>query len=717
MKYHCLSFQVEEGIALLGFGPPPDSATSFSNSPSLPVLNEQVLSELEEVLGEVKKKQGKEIKGLLFFTHHKKAFLAGADVKLIASLKTESQATQGAEWGQKIFNMIEDFSIPTLACVHGFCLGGGCELVLACDKVMISRDPSTALGLPEVKLGLIPGFGGTYRMPRRVGLSNALSLILTGKQVGWKKALKMGLVDGVFPVESLIPMGKKALLRGFSPPSSRERVEKLAKDNFILRKVVFSKARENVLKKTKGHYEAPLKILGVMESGQGQKRNSYLSMEATAFGELCMGVQSQNLQYVFSLMDGAKKYREARGGDSGNVQKVSQGAVLGAGNMGGGLAWLFAKNAQRPIVKDVSLQSLEQGLQQSSQNFRSELKRKKITPSQFERFQRSITPTLHYTNMASVDLLIEAVTENLELKKKVFQEVEKHLREDCLITSNTSSLRVTEMAQALVRPERFAGLHFFNPVHRMPLVEIVTHSKVAQETIESLYHWVLQVKKVPLVVRDGPGFLVNRILMPYMNIALDLLTKGVPHGDIESACLNFGMPMGPFRLLDEVGIDVGIKVLKEIHQALGDRMCSHSLIEDIVKAGFLGRKNDKGFYLYKEGRKKEWNQHINKFFPHKSTFMGEKLIQQRIFFPMVNEAAHILDEKIVISPKDVDLGVIFGIGFPPFRGGILRYADREGLDQIVQLMKEFSREAGPHYYTPAPYLERLVHEKRCFHSL
>ena len=704
MSYQSISFEIQDDLAFVG----------FAHDHSMPLLNERTLKELERALQEVTS-QKKQLRGLIFFSHHERAFLAGADIKLIAAMKTESQAVQGAEWGQKLFNGIEDLNIPTVACVHGICLGGGCELVLSCDHIYASDAPHTQIGLPEVQLGLIPAFGGTYRMPKRVELPQALELILSGKKVTSKKAKSMGLVDEVYPKERLLEMAKKMILQRPRKKSLKERLYKSVLQNFITRKIIFTKARENVLKKTKGFYQAPLKILDVMEEGYGKARTPYLNMESQAFGELCMGTQGQNLLHIFFLMDEAKKYPVSQGNPAVTTHEITQGAVLGAGSMGGGIAWLLAKNGQAPIMKDVSVEALNLGLKQSGQNFRQAVKRKKISFVQYQKWQRSITPTLHYEGFSSVGLVIEAVPENMQLKKKILKEVEQHLGQDCLITSNTSSLSIQEMAQALDRPERFAGLHFFNPVHRMPLVEIITHDQVAPETTRALYQWVLAVKKTPLIVKDGPGFLVNRILMPYMNEAMHLLGEGVKLADIEKACLNFGMPMGPFRLMDEVGLDVAVKVGEVIYKALGNRMTPSSRLKEMVNEGLLGRKGHKGFYLYgPQGKQEELNLQGEP--SRRPMAMEETTIQMRIFLPMINEASYILGENIVATPEEVDRGLIFGIGFPPFRGGLLRYADYEGLDRIVSSIKDFAKDIDPKRYEVSPYLQTLVDEKRQFYS-
>jgi 3-hydroxyacyl-CoA dehydrogenase / enoyl-CoA hydratase / 3-hydroxybutyryl-CoA epimerase len=701
-----ISFEIKDQVAYLGFG--------FQCEKSMTVLDEESLKELDTLVdhcGSLKK----ELKAVVFFSHKEACFLAGADINLINSMKTESEASSGAEHGQNLYNKIDDLAMTTIACIHGVCLGGGMELSLSCDVILASDDKKTQMGLPEVKLGLLPGFGGTYRMPRRVGLPTALDLILTGKSVDGRKAKKIGLVDEVYPKENLLAQSLHFIGQRKKKVSFRDSIEQLATDNFLSKKIIFQKARENVLKETKGFYQAPLKILDVMEAGMMKGRSSYLTIESQAFGELCVSEQSQNLQHLFFLMEGSKKYPGPQ--SSGKLPSLKRGAVLGAGTMGGGIAWLMANSGMFPLMKDIAKPGLELGLKQASENFRGALKRRKLTQDDFERKMRSIHPTLSYDGFKKTDLVIEAIVENMDIKKKSFTELEKHVSKECIITSNTSSLSIQDMSGALEYPERFAGLHFFNPVHRMPLVEIITHDKVSPETLEALYKWVLKVKKTPVIVKDGPGFLVNRILMPYLNEAGFLLEEGLSLKDLDEACLNFGMPMGPGRLLDEVGIDVAVKVAKILHDGLGDRAGSSSLSSKMVENGFLGRKNQKGFYLYDEaGKVTGENTEMNSILPQSKKRMSETEIQMRVFLPMINEASTVLADGIVTEPAMVDLGLIFGIGFPPFRGGLLRYADGEGLGRIVDALENFAAKISTDRYTPSDYLKNLVEQKRKFYE-
>ena len=706
MQTKRISFEIKNQLAYVGFG--------LSSEKSMTTLDLDTMTELKMIVDELHNKSS-EIKGAIFFTHKDNCFIAGADINLIASLKSESDAADKAEQGQNLYNRIEDLPFPTIACVHGVCLGGGLEFSLACNKIIASNSNKTQLGLPEVKLGILPGFGGTYRLPRKIGLPNALDCILTGKSLRPDKAKKLGLVEEVYPPENLVAMAQKHLFSGAKKQDLKETLKEVATENFITKKIIFQKAREGVLKKTNGFYQAPLKILDVMDSGMLKGRTSYLASEAQAFGELAMSEQSKNLQHIFFMSEGSKKYSGPK--STKPVPVLERGAALGAGTMGGGIAWLMADAGMYPIMKDLSVDALNLGLKQSSQNFSGALKRKKITVDEFERKQRSITAQLDYSGFKKVDLLVEAVVENMDIKKKVFAEVEKQVGRDCILTSNTSSLSVQEMSTALEFPERFAGLHFFNPVHLMPLVEIILHDKVAPETVEALYKWVLRVKKTPVIVKDGPGFLVNRILMPYLNEAGFLLEEGVSVKDLDQAALNFGMPMGPCRLLDEVGLDVGVKVAKVMHDGLGERAKSSKMSSKMVEKGYLGKKTSKGFYLYDEkGKHTELNLEVELILPDQKKKMSEAEIQKRLFLPMINEAAEILKDGIVSRASDVDLGLIFGIGFPPFRGGLLRYADGEGLEKILTALNEFKETVDKDRYNPSSYLVDLVNTKTLFYE-
>ncbi|MFP5385785.1 MAG: 3-hydroxyacyl-CoA dehydrogenase NAD-binding domain-containing protein [Bacteriovoracia bacterium] len=708
MNYQNLTVETKDDLLWVGFGK--------YEKKSMTTFTRETLEELKTVVLEaVELDKRNAVKGIVFFSHKPGVFLAGVDISVINSLKTESEALRALDEAHSIFNALDDVKMPTVALVDGICLGGGLELALTCKKIFISDNPKTSLGLPEVMLGVLPGFGGTYRLPRKVGLTTAMDMILTGRQIKGKNALRIGLADAMLPTERMQELAKTYLLekKTGKKRSMKEEVQSAAIDNFLTRKIIFQKAREKVLETSKGFYPAPLKILEVLESGSGKSRGDYLAIEAQAFAELSQSVQSKNLQHIFFLTDASKKLD-----NKDQLPSVRRGAVLGAGVMGGGIAWLFAENNQSPLMKDLTPEALELGLKQASQNFSAKVKRRRMTQDEFQRKMRSIEPTLNFEGFRAVDLVVEAVVENMDIKKKVFAEIEGYVRPDCLLTSNTSSLSVEEMSKALKNPERFAGLHFFNPVNKMPLVEIITHERASKETIDTLVKWVLDVKKTPIVVKDGPGFLVNRILAPYLNEAAYLLEEGVTVEALDEAALNFGMPMGPCRLMDEIGLDVCVKVGKIMHDGLGERANPSSLSTKLYDAKLLGKKNGKGFYLYDDkGKVFGKNPEISKLLPSKKNRKDEMEIQMRLFLPMVNEAAYIFADKIVDKASTVDIGMIYGTGFPPFRGGLCKWADQEGLDQIAERLNNFAKDVSAERYQMAPFLAMMINDKKKFYDL
>lgn len=610
MNYSTITLELRDELYYLGFG-------KFETK-SLTVISKTTLEELDHALDAVK--DDKTAMGLIIFSHKKDCFLAGMDVEIIQSLSSELEATQGCELGQNLFNKIEDLRIPSMALVDGICLGGGLEMSLACTKIMCSDNPKTAVGLPEVMLGVLPGFGGTYRLPKKMGLTGSLDLLLTGKQVKAKKALKLGIADYVVPKERMLDLAKEYLFKKDSDDKSfNETLTEMASENFLARGVIFRKARQKVLEMTKGFYPAPLRILEHLEVSFGKNRSTYLANEAKGFGELSQTSQSKALQHVFFLQDTAKKLE-----NRDKIASVKRGAVLGGGTMGGGIAWLMASNKQAPILKDITKEGLELGLKQSATIFSKAMQRKKMTEDEFERTQRSIKPTLSFDGFRKIDLVIEAVVENMDIKKKVFTELEDKVSPETLLTSNTSSLSVTEMAKALKDSSRFAGLHFFNPVNKMPLVEIVRHPGVSEETIDQLYKWTLDVKKTPVVVNDCPGFLVNRILAPFLNEAAYLLEEGVSIESIDKAALNFGMPMGACRLMDEIGLDVCAHVGEVMEEGLGARAKANKLSHQAVEKGLLGKKSSKGFYNYDASGKQEGiNSEMQEMLPSKNKNLDE----------------------------------------------------------------------------------------------
>ncbi len=707
MEYKQITFEVINQIARIGFG-------KYSIKP-MTTLELDTMEELETALEEIVIKQNKDIMGLIFFSHKKNVFLAGMNVSVIRDLKTVDDGIKGAQHGQKIYNQIEDLLIPSVACVDGVCFGGGFELSLACKTIVVSDSPYTVLGAPEVTLGLLPGFGGSYRLPRRLGLPDALDLILSGRSVKGSEAKKMGLVDQVYPKEKLLEMAISNHMAAYKEEVGQEdSIHCGETDSSPDKKSIFKRARESVLKETKGQYEAPLRILDLWESSLNDSRPAYLKKEAQLLGELAVSEQSRHLQNIYFLHAHSQQYR-GPGGDKGKLI-LKRGAVVGAGTMGGGIVWLMAGQNMAPILKDINAAGLESGLKQAEMFFAEALKRKKTSKDKAKREQASIKAQLDYHGFKNIDLVAEAVHEDMETKKGIFSEIEKEVNDNCLITSNTLSLSVNELASALVKPERFAGLHFFNPLNRVPLVEIITHDQIAAVTISALYEWAVRAKKIPVVVKDGPGFLINRILAPFLNEALYLLEEGVPLDALEQACINFGLTRGPCYLLDEMGTDVAYKIVNKLNDVTEGRYKPAAIYEKFADLNCYGKKSKKGFFHYDEqGRKTGPNKDILNLLPVRKINMGEKDIQKRVVLPMINEAARLLQNQVAGTVEEIDLGLVFGAGFPRFRGGLLKYADSLGVDTVLKGLDQYAEDIDRKRFEACSFMREMVKMKETFY--
>ncbi|MBF0300680.1 MAG: enoyl-CoA hydratase/isomerase family protein [Oligoflexia bacterium] len=747
MGWANITFEIQDQVAYIGFGK--------NEEKSVTVLNKETLEELNAVIDELTNNENhRDLSGVIFFSHKKDCFLVGVDINLISNLKSAEEASTGAALGQEIYNKIEDLNINTLALVDGVCMGGGLELALSCRYILASDSNKTVFALPEVQLGLIPAFGGTYRLPLKISITDSLDMILTGKQVRASKALKIGLINEIYAKARLMNMGKNFIknpshyLRN-KKKNFKSSISSIVQDNFLVRKIIFQKAREKVIKKTVGLFDAPIKILEVIEEGYGKGRASYLNLEAKAFGELWSSNQSKNLRDLFFSIEKTKKFPGIgnMNFEITNPTKIKSSAVLGAGTMGGGIAYLLADSNLNPILKDINIEALELGLKKSSQILYSNFKKKRMTKDEWERKQRSITPVLKYLGFNRSEIVVEAIVENIEIKKAVFRELEEIVPSNTILASNTSSLSISEMCSDLKNPERFVGFHFFNPVHKMPLVEIIIHDKISNLVLEKVYNLALAFKKFPIIVKDSPGFLVNRLLGPYITEMTYLLEEGVGIHDIDRACLDFGLPMGPCRLLDEVGIDVGFKVSDIFYKAFGERFRKSALADKILALNVLGCKSGKGLYVYDDDSASESdsdrddtsssnerkssnkrdddssstveniiNPDIKAILPSKKITLEPRTIQMRLILPMINEAARVLEEQVVSDAATVDFGMIMGTGFPPYRGGPLKHADSEGLDKILNAMAEFTKNVSNIRYQPATLLQKLAAEGKNFYN-
>jgi 3-hydroxyacyl-CoA dehydrogenase / enoyl-CoA hydratase / 3-hydroxybutyryl-CoA epimerase len=606
-----------------------------------------------------------------------------------------------------------------VAAVDGVCLGGGTELILACDVRIASDRPETKIGLPEVRLGIIPGFGGTTRLPRVIGLSDALGMILTGANVSARKAQRIGLIAERMHPRVLYERARALALdlaRGRSVPRAKKPVLKRALDGTpVGRRVVLRQARKQVLRETRGHYPAPLAALDVIRRSYRKPLEEALAIEAEAVGTLVTSDVSKNLIHVFQLLEAAKK----SGPRDVEPRTIERAAVLGAGVMGGGIAQLLAYRDIDVRLKDINAEALSLGLKHARDMFERLVKRGRLEKRDAERHMDAIAPTLDYTGFGTVDVVVEAVVERMNVKQQVLRETESHVREGCVLATNTSSLSVTEMQNALARPHDFAGMHFFNPVHRMPLVEVIVGEKTSDEAVSTIVALTRRLDKTPVIVKDGPGFLVNRILAPYLNEAGWLLTEGAGIEQVDKALRRFGMPMGPLRLLDEVGLDVARHAGSVMQAAFGERLNPPPPITALEATGLLGRKGSRGFYIYEGGREKSVNDalyaDLEGTIPSDRRTFDEQEILDRTLLVMVNEAARVLEDGIVETPGEVDLGLITGTGFPPFRGGLLRWADREGLPSILQRLETLEAKHGVRF-APADMIRRYAAEGRGFYD-
>ncbi len=689
----------------------------FDGPGKLNILTSAVMRRLDNLLGEAEQGiSAGRIKSIIIRSAKEGSFIAGADIDEIAEITDPREGEAKARMGQSIFTRISKLKAPTIAAVDGICLGGGTEMILACQYRLASDRKETRIGLPEVMLGILPGFGGTTRLPRLVGLSNALPIILTGKPVDAKKAERIGLIDERVPTPALYARAHAvaaALIAG--KPASKKAARPLRAillDRTALgRQLVLQQARKQVMKETKGNYPAPLRVLDIINKMVITNVQESLAIEARALGELVASDVSKNLIHVFRLNEAAKKSPV-----SAVPRRVERIAVVGAGVMGGGIAQLLAYRGFTARMKDIKPEAIGLGLKHAWAAFNKQVKRRRLDRREAQKMMQRIAPTLDYSGFGTVELVVEAVIEKMDVKKVVLKEVEDKTSAGTIITSNTSSLSISEMQTALARPADFCGMHFFNPVERMPLVEIIRGRQSGDEAIATVHAIARKLEKTPVLVNDGAGFLVNRILAPYLNEAGWLLADGASIETVDKALVNFGMPMGPIRLLDEVGLDVSRHAGRVMYEAFGDRLRPAPPLEALEKSQRLGKKGGLGFYKYENGKEAGIDSSIYAELglePRRD--MSEKDIQQRAVFVMINEAARILEDRIVAAPGDVDLGMIMGTGFPPFRGGLLRYADKVGLRPIVTELERYQKERGDRF-APAPLLARKAEAGETFYG-
>ena len=685
----------EDSVAWVTFDLPGEKVNKLSRA---------VMERLHEVLSELESRS--DVRGAIFTSAKDGMFLAGADVSEIREVRTAAEAEEAVRAGQAVMDRIEALPFPVVAAIGGVCLGGGTEIALACKGRVGTDHPKFQIGLPEVNLGILPAWGGTTRLPRLVGIQSALDLMLTGRGIDARKAERIGLLDRAVPHGRLREQSLALLsdlARGKAPARRRRAFgDRLLEGNPLGRAVLFSQARKRVLARSGGHYPAPLAILDVVESGRGSTSRS-LALERERVKELLPGEVSKNLIHLFFLNERAKKDR----GIESEVEPatIESTALLGAGTMGGGIARLLASRDLPVRLKDVSPEALGAGLKAARKIFDERKKRRRMSAWEVEARMALIAPTLDWSGFGRASLVLEAIVEDMEVKKNVLRDLEPRISKDCLVATNTSTLSVSEMQSVLAHPDRMAGFHFFNPVDRMPLIEVIRGRSSSDRTIATLVALAKTLGKTPVVVNDGPGFLVNRILGPYLNEASYLLLEC---GDVEAvdrAFLRFGMPMGPLRLLDEVGIDVAQKAGMVLAKAFGDRAEPSGILSLLVDARRLGKKTGVGFYRYRDDRAVA-DSEVAALVGAKRGALEPGEAVERALSLMIAEAVRCLDESIVRTPGELDLAMVMGTGFPPFRGGLLRYGERYGLERVASDLEKWRAKKGLRFAPPPSLLDR-----------
>ncbi|MEO8335022.1 MAG: fatty acid oxidation complex subunit alpha FadJ [bacterium] len=651
-------------------------------------------------------------------------WLAGADIDEFLTLETAADAEALSRSGQALLASLESLELPVVAAIHGACLGGGLECALACRYRIATDHPKTVLALPEVQLGLVPGAGGTQRLPRLIGLQRALDLILTGRNVRAKKAYQIGLVDElVHPAilrEIAIDRARKLadgkLSANHSSPKDRGAAGVLLEDNPIGRSIVFRKAREGVMAKTHGHYPAPIAAIAAVQAGYEKGTEAGYREESRAFGEMTVSDVAKQLIFLFFATTALKKDPgvEPPAPEPSPVETLG---IIGAGFMGAGIASVAVQQGTLVRLKDTDVARVGKGIGAVSEVLKERLKKKQINRIQYDDLMSLAGGTTEYTGFGRANLVVEAVFEDLELKHRVLREVEPHLHAEAIYASNTSTIPIGRIAEVAARPNRVLGMHFFSPVHKMPLLEVITTAATDKDATVTAVAYGKKLGKTVIVVNDAPGFYTTRALSAYMNEAGRLLDEGASIEAIDKALLDFGFPVGPITLLDEVGIDVGGKVGQTLFDAFGARMSPSESMRRVVESGRTGRKGKQGFYLYdEEGKKNNVDASVYELLPHGAhrREIDAEEIRQRCVLAMVNESARCLEEGVLRSARDGDVGAVFGIGFPPFRGGPFRYVDSVGAVELVGELEQLDGRF-PGRFAPAELLRDQARRRTRFY--
>jgi 3-hydroxyacyl-CoA dehydrogenase/enoyl-CoA hydratase/3-hydroxybutyryl-CoA epimerase len=683
-------------------------------------LNAAAKAEFRDVFGALA--DDRNIKAVVFLSGKPGNFIAGADIEEFTQVKNREEAEALSRDGQAMLDDIANLSKPVVVAIHGACLGGGLEFALACHYRVGSSDDKTQLGLPEVQLGLLPGAGGCQRLPRLIGLRAALDMILAGKSVRARKAKRLGLLDELVPHSILRRTALSAahkLTR--DPVVKRTKRGKgfmglLLDRNPLGRRVVYAQAGKQVKSKTGGHYPAPLATIDCIRIGLEKGMAAGLVAEHREFGRLAVTDVSRKLVQIFFATTALKKDDGVPPG-TGKALEVHRVGVVGSGFMGAGIAGTAVSRAQVEVrLKDTDLGRVATGLEAARGPLDKGLARRRLTKYDYARQVALLSGTTDMTGFGKAELVVEAVFEDLEVKRLVLAEFEKILPSESVYATNTSTIPIELIAEGAAHPERVIGMHFFSPVDKMPLLEVIPGKETDADAIVTAVRFGRRMGKTVIVVLDHPGFWVNRILSPYMNEAGHLLREGTPIEMIDHTMTQYGFPVGPIALLDEVGIDVAQKASSVMHEAYGERLRPAPVVDKLVGEGRLGRKNGRGLYRYEKGRKKGPDQSVYRLLGvKKREEVSPETIEQRLLYAMLNEAAMAVGEGVVSSPRDGDIGAIFGIGFPPFRGGPLRVIDTLGAARVVDVLQSLAAMFGPRF-APCDALVEQAEANRKFYS-
>ena len=693
-----IKFEINQNIATITF----DLENEKVNK-----LSFEVLKEFDEKLNLVE--ENSEIKALVIDSAKKDVFIAGADIKEIEQLTDEKEIFDSLMRVHRIFNKLENLPIPTIAYINGACMGGGLELALACKYRVLSTNEKTKLAFPEIKLGIFPGFAGTIRTPKLIGLVNALDLILTGKTVDAKKAYKINLADAIFDDAQ-----KEFMLEDFVKNAINGNLGS-RKDFYLLNykpfnEIIFKRTLKNLEDKVNPEFKAPFVALEVIKNTINQKDlETAINIEATEFSKIAITKESKNLIKLFFLFEKLNKNYEKTPNPISNV------AVFGNGVMGKGIIWLFSKYLKDVRIKLRDINQAHGIIKDVAKIYTYLVKSRKMTQNQMDFKLNTISYTDKFNGLKNMQFVIEAIVEDEETKKQTYKQLETVLNENAIIATNTSSISIEKLGSELKNKENFLGVHFFNPVNLMPLVEVIPSKHTSKETINKVFELLISCGKTPILVGDCAGFIVNRILLPYLNEAAFIVSESSKIEHIDQLIKAFGMPMGPFALADTVGIDVGYKVASILHEAYGDRMPVAQLIEQMHEAKYLGKKSDEGGFYQYDGKDDFVNEHVISMLPSNSKIISDEEIVQRCLYIMINEASRCLEENIVTDASIIDFAMITGTGFPAFRGGLLTYANEIGLKNILDSLKIFERDYGERF-TPSNLLVKLVENYEDFET-